>query len=151
MSLEILSKTGDQNTCVAAAVIRDGKILLGYRNYTPDKWKQISVWTTPGGRCDPGETIEQTLRRETREETGIIDLNIIEYLGEVPGAKAGDFVPVFVCATKQDAVLMEPEKFSQWRWVPFVEYLSGAPWNEMNPAAHTLIAKYLQDSKIMSA
>ena len=30
-------------------------------------------WTTPGGGLDPGESVETGLRRELREETGLLD------------------------------------------------------------------------------
>jgi len=113
---EILGTIGDATRCPVALIIKDQKILLGYRHYKTDKWKDISVWTCPGGRCDEGETIEKTLRRETAEETGIDDLQIEKYLGEVTGAKEGDFVPVFLCTTLQEAMLIEPEKFSEWKW-----------------------------------
>ena len=76
---ESLNLIGDQSKCPVALIIRDNKILLGHRHYTPDKWKTVSVWTCPGGRCDDGETIEDTLRREVEEETGISNLKIEEF------------------------------------------------------------------------
>ncbi len=144
MMQEHLAKKGTPNLCPVAVIIRDGKILQGMRNYTPDKWKTISVWTTPGGRCDEGETLEQTVRREVAEEVGITDLEIKDYIGEVPGAKENDSVPIFFATTTQDAKLMEPEKFSEWRWVPIEEYLKGEPWSSMNPKAHALIGEFLK-------
>ena len=90
-----------------------------------------------------GETIESTLRREVKEEVGITDLEIHEFIGEILGAKEGDAVPVFFCTTKQEPRLMEPEKFSEWRWVPITEYLSGEPWSTMNLPAHKLVSAYL--------
>jgi len=146
MKIDILSADGDISVCPTAAMVRDNKILLGLRNYTPDKWKEISVWTTPGGRCDLGETIEETLCREVKEEVGITDFEIVDFIGEVPGAKEGDRVLIFYCVTFQDAELMEPEKFSGWRWVPIEEYLAGTPWNEMNPEAYKMISEYLKNS-----
>ena len=134
-----LSRIGDKTTCPVAVIIRNGKILMGLRHYTPDKWKTISVWTIPGGRCDSGETLENTLRREVEEETGINDLKIIKYLGEVPGSKSGDVVFLFVCNSEQEVRLIEPEKFSEWRWFSMKEY----PENFINPAALNLIKKYL--------
>jgi len=136
-----LSKIGDKTTCPVAIIIKNEKILMGLRHYTPDKWKTISVWTIPGGRCDSGETLENTLRREVEEETGINDLKIIKYLGEVPGSKSGDIVPLFVCDTEQKAQLIEPEKFSEWRWFSIKEY----PENFINTAALNLIKKYLMN------
>lgn len=134
-----LSKIGDKTTCPVAVIIKNEKVLMGLRHYTPDKWKAISVWTIPGGRCDSGETIESTLRREVEEETGINNLKINKYLGEVPGSKSGDKVLLFVCSTDQEARLIEPEKFSEWRWFSIKEY----PDNFINPAALDIIKKHL--------
>lgn len=115
---EVLRLRGDITLCPVAAIVKDRKVLLGHRHYTQDKWKNISVWTFPGGRCDPEETIEQTLRREVAEETGIHNLIIERYLGEVPGAKEGDRVPLFLCVTSDEPQLLEPKKFSEWKWSP---------------------------------
>lgn len=134
-----LSKIGDKTTCPVAVIVRNGKVLMGLRHYTPDKWKTISVWTIPGGRCDSGETLETTLRREVEEETGINDLEILKYLGEVPGSKSRDIVPLFICNSKQEARLIEPEKFSKWRWFSEKEY----PENFINSVALELIKKYI--------
>lgn len=144
MTSDQLTKIGDEKKCPVAIIVRNGALLLGMRNYTPDKWKAISVWTTPGGRCDAGETLEQTLRREVKEEVGITDLQIHDFIGEIPGAKEGDTVPMYYCTTSQEVTLMEPEKFSEWRWVPIDQYLAGGPFAEMNPTAHAMISNYLR-------
>ena len=133
-----LTSIGNKTICPAVAIVRDGKMLIGLRHYTPEKFKNISLWTTPGGRCDQGETIGQTLRRETAEETGIINFEITEYLGEVLGAKEGDIVPVFIGSTDEEPRLMEPEKFSEWKW----EDVNSIPENFINPAALLLIKSY---------
>ncbi len=140
-----LLKIGSEKICPAAVIIRDSSILLGLRNYTPDKWKAISVWTTPGGRCDANETIEDALRREVKEEVGINKLEIIDFIGEVSGVKTGDTVPIFFCKTNQEARLLEPEKFSEWRWVLISEYKQEGQYSAMNPGAHKLIIEFLKN------
>lgn len=96
--------------------MRDGKVLLGLRNYKTKQFKNADFWTTPGGRCDEGEDVETTLRREVLEEIGVNNFEIKEKFGSVPGAKEGDEVHVFLCDTKEEAKLMEPEKFTEWKW-----------------------------------
>lgn len=53
-------------------------------------------WTTPGGACEDGETIEQTARREVAEETGMTDLKLgpIVWYGE-DAHRSGDWNVVF--------------------------------------------------------
>lgn len=54
--------------CVGA-VVRDhaGRVLLVQRANPPGAWS----WSLPGGRVQPGETDEQALIREVREEAGL--------------------------------------------------------------------------------
>jgi ADP-ribose pyrophosphatase YjhB (NUDIX family) len=112
-----LKEIGNSKMCPGVVLVREGRVLIGLRHYTPDKWKTVSVWTVPGGRCDDGETLEQALRREVAEEVGITDFEITELLGKAPGAKEGDTLYLFKGATNQEAQLLEPEKFSEWKWV----------------------------------
>lgn len=137
---EILQTVGTDNTCPIAVLIKNNKILLGLRHYTPDKWKTVSVWTVPGGRCDQGETIEETLRREVAEEIGITDLDINEYLGEYPGSKDGDKVQIFRCSTDQQESNMEPHKFSEWHWFGYEQW----PENFINPHVEDLFKSLLR-------
>lgn len=119
--VSILSKIGNEKIVPCTLVIKNNKILIGLRNYTPDKWKDISVWTIPGGRCDKNELIKITLLREVVEEVGINDLKINKFLGKFPGAKDGDTVYLFLSETDQEPKLMEPEKFSEWKWISIDE------------------------------
>jgi 8-oxo-dGTP diphosphatase len=52
---------------VGVVIIRDGKILLERRKNEPGRGK----WSIPGGIVKLGESLEQTVMRETREETGL--------------------------------------------------------------------------------
>lgn len=70
-----------------------------------------------------------TLRREVEEEVGFKNFRIIEFLGEFIGAKEGDVVYGFKCVTNEEPRLMEPEKFSEWRWFAPAEI----PSNFINP------------------
>lgn len=113
---DILKTVKSRDTCTSALIIKNGKILLGFRNYPFNVWTGGPTWTTPGGRCEGQETLEESIKRETLEETGITDLIINEHLGTVDGAKEGDKVEVFLCTSDQEPKLTEPDKFTEWKW-----------------------------------
>jgi 8-oxo-dGTP diphosphatase len=64
-------------TSTAIIPFSPDKILLIKRNTIPFK----GYWALPGGRMDPGETIEQTIIREVKEETGL-DITVVRKIGE---------------------------------------------------------------------
>lgn len=109
-----LQEPGRNDVVPAAFLHRDGKFAFAVRHY-----ESGGRWTTPGGRCEAGETVEMALRREVAEETGVTDMTVIAYLGDVAGGHGtGETVPVFICETPEEPRLTEPEKFSPWEWLP---------------------------------
>ena len=54
---------------VIGIVVRDGKILICQRRQSD---ALAGYWEFPGGKLEPGETLEQCLARELREELAII-------------------------------------------------------------------------------
>lgn len=66
---------GNPKPCVAVLIERDDGILLARRGVDPAKGK----WDIPGGFIDAGETSEQAVIREIREETGL-ELTDIRYV-----------------------------------------------------------------------
>jgi 8-oxo-dGTP diphosphatase len=64
-------------TSTAIIPFSSDRILLVKRNTVPFK----GYWALPGGRMDPGETVEQTIIREVKEETGL-DVTMVRRIGE---------------------------------------------------------------------
>lgn len=82
-------KALDETHCFrvsVSALIFDGeRVLLAHR-------RAIDWWNLPGGAVDPGETVDEALRREVREETGL----------EI---EVGQLVGVYSKPLKQEIVL----------------------------------------------
>ena len=54
--------------CVGAVVLDDaGRLLLVRRRNEPGR----GLWSVPGGRVEPGESLAAAVAREVREETGL--------------------------------------------------------------------------------
>jgi len=64
-------------TVTAIIEFQNNKILLVKRGTVVFK----GYWALPGGRVDSGETIEQAVVREVKEETGL-DIKIVKKIGE---------------------------------------------------------------------
>lgn len=72
MTLPSLPQVG-----VGVVVLNDtGEVLLIRRGEEPNK----GLWSIPGGKQDPGETLAETAHREILEETGVTvtDLTLID-------------------------------------------------------------------------
>jgi 8-oxo-dGTP diphosphatase len=53
---------------VGAIVIQHDRVLVVQRGKPPG----VGLWTVPGGRLEPSETLAQAVAREVREETGLV-------------------------------------------------------------------------------
>lgn len=100
----------------AAAIIEfpNDKILLIKRGTRVFR----GYWALPGGRTEPGETAEETLVREVKEETGL-DVEIIKKIGEyhekgVNGGIEYDYYPTcFLVKPKTDKIVRQKEEIEK--------------------------------------
>jgi 8-oxo-dGTP pyrophosphatase MutT (NUDIX family) len=116
----------DGKQCLVGAVIlnEQGQAFVQKRSATRRLWP--GCWDLAGGHVEPGETLEEALRREIREETGwkltriraIIDL----YEGSIEGG--GEIYEVdFLVEIEGDLEhpQLEWSKNSEFRWVSLSE------------------------------
>ncbi len=72
---------------VGGVVVEQGRVLLVRRGRAP----LLGEWSIPGGALKVGETLEEALRRELREETGleVTPLELLEVLDRIVQDEAG--------------------------------------------------------------
>jgi ADP-ribose pyrophosphatase YjhB (NUDIX family) len=87
-----------------AAVVRSDRMLFVRQTYPPF----TGQWVMPAGRPEPGETVDETIRREVREETGLeVEVSGLIGLTSVVAPPPADVPPhvfvVLLCTSTDDA------------------------------------------------
>ncbi|MBR1706752.1 MAG: (deoxy)nucleoside triphosphate pyrophosphohydrolase [Bacteroidales bacterium] len=109
---------------VAALIIRDGHVFATQRGY--GEWKDW--WEFPGGKMEPGESREEALRREIREE-----LSCEIHVGDLLQTLEWDYpafhltMHCFVCTLADEAPYLNEHEAARWldagqlqdvKWLP---------------------------------
>ena len=98
-----------------AAVVSEGRILLVKRRRAPER----GHWSLPGGKVDHLERIEDAIRRETLEETGLaIRLTRFLQVTQMLGQDGEHWVaPVWLAEVASgEARNLEPDKAEAVAW-----------------------------------
>lgn len=102
----------------------------GQRRYLLLKNARHGAWGFPKGHSEDDETPMETALRETREETGITDLRVIDgfevrdsYLVHTP--KRGDYrkTVIYFLATTPKAAHVQSHEHAESGWFAFAEAL----------------------------
>lgn len=123
---------------VVAAIIRRGdKVFASQRGY--GEWKDW--WEWPGGKIEPGETNEQALIREIREELDT-EISIDKYLYTVEWdyPKFHLTMHCYICSLLSESLHLNEHEASRWLTA---ETLSSVKWLPADNILLPLIEKEL--------
>ena len=109
---------------VAAIIRKDGKIFATQRGY--GEWKDW--WEFPGGKMEPGETPEEALKREIREELST-EICVDELLSTVDYdyPKFHLTMHCYLCSLVTEALHLNEHEAARWlakdqldsvKWLP---------------------------------
>lgn len=116
---------------VAAIIRREGRIFATQRGY--GEWQDW--WEFPGGKMEPGETPEEALRREIREELSTeISVDELFCTVEYDYPKFHLTMHCYLCSLLSDALHLNEHEAARWltkeeldsvRWLPADEEIIG--------------------------
>ena len=79
------------------------------------------LWTVPGGHIEPGETVEEAITRETREETGLQVSGVLREFRDLYWVSEEGEQKVqmnfLVTVRPLMGITLNPAEHSAWRWI----------------------------------
>ena len=128
-------------------IITNNRILLVERGQDPLK----GYWSLPGGAVETGERLEQALRREVREETGleVETIALIEVFERIMSDTAGQteyhFVLMDYLCRPAGGVLCAADDASRCEWFERDE-IAGLRITEGTPAVISKAFEFLREN-----
>lgn len=92
----------------SAIIERGGEYLMARR-------RDIGWWNLPGGGLEAGETVEEGVVREVREEVGI-EIRIVRLVGVYSKPQKSEVVLTFLCKPADDTAPTTSDEVSEVGW-----------------------------------
>ncbi|WP_269853443.1 (deoxy)nucleoside triphosphate pyrophosphohydrolase [Streptomyces sp. RPT161] len=128
---------------VGAALLHQGRLLAARRSAPPEL---AGRWELPGGKVEPGETAEQALVRELREELGVEAEPLERIPGEWP-LRADLVLRVWTARLAEGSAPPRPlEDHDALRWLAPAE-VAGVDWLDQDRPAVAEAARRLSGGR----
>lgn len=126
---------------VVGAVVRDGdRVLLAQR---PEGKAQAGLWEFPGGKIEPGETPEEALARECREELALEIENLTVLRSVLHRYPEKTIRLILVACSVRPGSVPVPQEHQQVMWVS----LAQLPAMDLCPADRELLPALRADPR----
>jgi len=114
--------TMQQRVAVRAVIISEGKVLILRESSAYKGGTNHGKYDFPGGKINPGETIEEALRRETKEECGlqIVPGKLIaveEWRPKVPEGQLQIFGLFYICTLRPHFEVVLGRDHDDHKWI----------------------------------
>lgn len=133
---------GNNQDVVCAVIINDGKILAQTAQRNSLINTDDSQFVVPGGKVEPGETLNAAIHREIKEETNL-NIDVIKKLGTIRNNKYK--LHWFACAPTDLSLLkvVEPQKQKELKWIDLND--TSVAWTPKNQEALSKYKKQISE------
>ncbi len=95
---------------------REGEVLLAHRS--PERRTYPGTWSFPGGHVEPGETLDDALRRELTEELGVTATDCAPLTQFADGDVT---FHIFTVTAWQGTPCLIGDEHIELRWMPLLD------------------------------
>jgi NAD+ diphosphatase len=126
---------------IMAVVDADDRLLLGHAPQWPER-----RFSTIAGYVEPGESLEAAVRREVREETGVVVGADVSYRGSQPWPFPSSLMLGFRAVATSTAIEVDAEEISEARWFSRAELAAAvADGTVLLPPAVSIARRLIED------
>jgi NAD+ diphosphatase len=125
---------------VIMLVVKDGRCLLGHSQRFPN----VTMYSTLAGFVEPGESLEEAVRREVKEEAGI-EVGEVLYHSSQPWPFPSSIMLGFHAEGLSDAITIDTEELRDARWFTRDEVRQCAAHGFSLPRVDSIARRLIED------
>ena len=122
---------------IIVRVLHDDRILLGRQAAWPERWYSVLA-----GFVEPGESLEDTVRREVAEETGV-RVGAVQYLSSQPWPFPASLMLGFAAEALTDRIELGTDELEDARWFSRREIDEGVAAGQLRLSPEVSISRHL--------